>query len=90
MNAKPAASASSDTRDALSVVAALEKAFYGFGDARQAGAAQSACVVRIVAGYKLREMGAEQPLQRAGAPLPVGAWRGGLKLEGQRIGHTLD
>ena len=36
------------------------------------------------------EMGAEQPMQRAGAPLPVDAWGRGLRFEGQRIGHTLD
>ncbi len=76
--------------DPFGVVAALEKAFYGVGDARQAREAQSACVMRIVVGRKFREVGAEQSLQRAGAPLPVGAWRDSLKLDGWRVGHTLD
>jgi hypothetical protein len=78
------------TSSGSGIVATLKKTLDRFGNARQAGAAQAACVVRIVVGRKLREMGAEQPLQRAGTPLPVGAWRGGRKLAGQRIGHTLD
>jgi hypothetical protein len=79
-----------DASHAFGIVATLKKTLDRFGNARQAGAAQAACVVRIVVGRKLREIGAEQPLQRAGAPLPLGAWRGGPKLKGQRIGHTLD
>jgi len=71
------------------IVATLKKALDRLGDPLQAGAAQSACVVRIVVGCKLLEMGAEQPLQRAGTPLPVGAWRRGRKLEGQLVGHSI-
>jgi hypothetical protein len=79
-----------DARHALAAVAAVEKSLYSFVDARQAGATQAACVVRIVVGRKLREMGAEQPLQKGGAPLPVGTWRACRKLEGQRVGHIPD
>jgi len=56
----------------------------------QAGAAQSARVIDLVASGELGEVGAEQPLQRVGAPLPVGAWGCGLRLESQCVGHSKD
>jgi len=56
----------------------------------QAGAAQSARVIDLVASGKLGEVGAEQPLQRADTPLPVGARGCGLRLESQRVGHRKD
>ena len=56
----------------------------------QTGAAQSARVIDLVASGELGEVGAEQPLQRVGAPLPVGAWGCGLRLESQRVGHSKD
>jgi len=75
--------------DPLGIVTALEESLNGPSDARQAGTAQSACIVGIIAGRKLVEMGAEKPLQGADTPLPVGTRGCTVKLQGQRIGHIL-
>jgi hypothetical protein len=63
----------SDAGHAFRVVATRKKVLDRLGDPLQAGAAQSAGIVGLIEGRKLREVNAEQPLQRAGTPLPVGA-----------------
>jgi len=66
-------------------------AFLGTGRAEVENlAAEGTEVIDLVASGELGEVGAEQPLQRVGAPLPVGAWGCGLRLESQRVGHSLD
>ena len=60
----------------------------GPGDALQAGVSQPAGVVGLEAGSKLGEVAAEQPLQRVGAPLPLGSRWCRLQPEGRRICHT--
>jgi hypothetical protein len=76
--------------DAFKIVAAVNKAFDGLDDALQARASQPVGVFDLKVGGKLGEVAAEQPMQRAGASLPVGAWWCGLQSEAQRIGRTID
>jgi len=73
----------------LGTVSTFEKALDGFGDTLQARVSQSARAVDLVASTKLGEVVVEQPLQRAGDPLPLSARGCGLKLEGLRVGHTM-
>ena len=79
-----------DAGHAFGVVATLKKTQDRLGDPLQAGVAQSAGIQSVVESGKLGEVAAEKPLQRAGTPLPVGVRGCGLRLEGQRVGHSID
>ena len=79
-----------DSGDALGVIAAAQKALHRLGDPREAELAEPLGELSLVANAKLGEVGAEQSLQRVDTPLPVGARGCGLRLESQRVGHSID
>jgi hypothetical protein len=79
-----------DSGDALGVIAAAQKALHRLGDPREAELAEPLGELSLAPNAKLGEVGSEQSLQRVDTPLPVGAQGCGLRLEGQRVCHSID